>query len=214
MTLLRCLPVSHFNPLQSPAIYCVVQVLMQGPQLQQVLHRSAVLWSISYTQLATVLIKDAGLWLILAPRHTWPCCPLSHQQQQQGLESVHNSGTAAAAAAGGATAAAATDRGAGAQVSPEAATAAATMSTLVYCGLREPHVMQVAVVLHPGLLRLNPDTALHHVKTLQERVLQCPSWQQQLQHSLTPDQIGKALTRALTWEPRLEFLIQQVCLLY
>lgn len=181
--------------LRQELMLLVPELLLQGQQLQQVMGRAASVLNISCAQLAVILMQDPGFWTILVPRHTWPCCPQWQQQEQQ--QQQDGSQPASAAAAAGDSV-----------LSPAAATAAATMSALMSCGLRPPAFMQAAVVLHPALLRLNPDAALHLVETLSQRCSHSATWQHQLRQELTPDQLGKALTRAVTWDARLAFVIE------
>jgi hypothetical protein len=68
--------------------------------------------------------------------------------------------------------------------------------------------MQAAVVLHPALLRLKPEAALQHVDTLWQRCSQSSNWQQQLQTSLSPHLLGRAIAKALNWDSKLAFMIQ------
>jgi hypothetical protein len=176
-----------------------VQMLMQGPQLQQVFAQVAAVLGISHAQLAVVLIRHPRFWDLVVPRHTWPCCPLSQQQQQQGPSTAQQQQQQQPAAAAAA---------AGVQLSPAAAQAAATLSALVNCGLRPPEVMQAAVVLNPVLLQLSPEAALGRVESLTGVCSRSPAWQQQLADSLSPLQLGQALVRAQTLDEKLLFLIQ------
>lgn len=186
------------QPLQQQLVEAVPELLLQGPQLVQVMQQVAAVLSISCSQLADILVKDPGFWSLLVPMHTWPCYPSWQQQQEQQGQAVASTAVSAAPAAAIPPAV---------QLSAAANTAAATMSALVNCGMQSPEAMQAAVVLNPSLLRLDPHGALQRVQVLQQLCSRCPDWQHELHTSLPPAQLGKALARALTWSKRLACLV-------
>jgi hypothetical protein len=93
-------------------------------------------------------------------------------------------------------------------MSPATALAVESMAALQACKLRPPAVMQQVAVLHPLLLKLGAAAIQQRLHLLQDVCAKVGQWQQQLQASLHPELLGRAIMRIGVWHQRMEFLVQ------